>query len=356
MDKLTNARQIISEIDEKIAKLFEKRMKEMRIVSEYKKEHGLSILDKDREEYLLQTNASYIKDEEIREYYISFQKSLMDISRCFQHKILEGVNVSYSGIEGSYAYIAAKKIFPYGNKISCKSFKEAYEEVENGKCDCAVLPIENSNAGEVGQVIDLIFNGSLYINGIYSYPIHHNLVALHETKIENIKKVISHQQAIEQCAPFIKNYNFEIQTYSNTARAAKFVSMSGDKTIAAIASKDVAKIYGLDIIKENINESDINITRFAVFSRTMHKSNANHSIIVFDIPNQAGTLAKAVGVISNYGYNMRCLKSRATKKNIWSYYFYVEIESNLQNENGRCMINKLLSFCRKVKFVGTFND
>lgn len=356
MDKLTEARQTIGRIDEQIANLFEERMNAVRLVAEHKKENGIPVFDNAREEFLIKKNSKYIQDEELREYYVSYQKASMDISKRFQRKILNGMNIAFSGVEGAYAYIASNRIFPDGNKMSYKDFKAAYEAVENGECECAVLPIENSNAGEVGQVIDLIFNGSLYCNGVYSLAIHHNLMAVPGTKLENIRKVISHQQAIDQCSPFIRKYNLETQTYPNTARAAQFVSMENDSTIAAIASRETAKLYNLEILKENINESDVNTTRFAVFSRSMHTSDATHSIIVFDVPEKAGALAKAVNVIGNHGYNMRCIKSRATKDEMWSYYFYAEIEGNLQSKRGKYMLDELSDCCKTLKFVGTFSE
>lgn len=356
MDKLSQARQTIGEIDEQIAKLFEERMKAVRLVAEHKKENGIPVLDNAREEYLINKNSQYVQDEVLREYFVSYQKASMDISKRYQQRILSGMNIAYSGVEGAYAYIAANRIFPDGNKISYKDFRAAYEAVENGECECAVLPIENSNAGEVGAVLDLIFNGSLYCNGVYSLAIHHNLMAKPGTKIEEIKKVISHQQAIDQCSPFIRRNNFETQTFPNTARAAQFVSLEEDRSIAAIASRETAALYNLEILKENINESNINTTRFAVFSRSMHTSDATHSIIVFAVPEKAGALAKAVNTIGNHGYNMRCIKSRATKDEMWSYYFYAEIEGNLQSKRGKYMLDELSDFCKSLKFIGTFTE
>lgn len=355
-DKLTEAREIIGQTDKEIAALFEKRMEAVRLVAEHKKENGLPVFDLAREEFLIKKNLAYIEDEEIKEYYTSFQKSTMEISKRYQRRILEGMNVAYSGVEGAYAHIAASKIFPDSNKMSYKDFKAAYEAVENGECDCAVLPIENSNAGEVGQVIDLIFSGSLYVNAVYELSVHHNLVALPGTKIEDIKKVISHEQALEQCTPFIRSNDFSSQTCANTARAAQLVSKSGDPTLAAIASRETAELFGLEILKENINESEDNTTRFAVFSRSMHKSENNHSIVVFVVPEKAGALAKAINIIGNHGFNMHSIKSRAMKDHAWAYYFYVEIEGNLQGKRGKYMLDELSDFCDSLKFIGTYNS
>ncbi|MCM1393065.1 MAG: chorismate mutase, partial [Ruminococcus sp.] len=339
MDKLSQAREIINETDKEIAKLFEKRMNAVKLVAEHKKEHGLPIFNGAREDELVRKTAEYIDDEEIRGYFVNFQRNTMDISKRYQQKILKGMNIAYSGVEGAYAYIAACKVFPDGNKISYKDFKSAYEAVENGDCDCAVIPIENSNAGEVGQVIDLIFSGSLYVNDVYSLAIHHNLVALPGTKAEDIKQVISHQQALDQCVPFIRSMDYQTKSCANTARAAQYVSQSGDPTIAAIASKETAELYGLEIIRENINESDVNTTRFAVFSRSMNKSDNDHSIIVFTVPDESGSLAKAINTIGNHGFSMRCIKSRAMKELMWNYYFYVEISGNLQCKRGMYMLD-----------------
>ena len=357
MDSLSEARKTISEIDEQTAKLFEKRMEAVKAVAEYKKEHGIPIEDREREDALICKNSALIDDEEVREYFVSFQRSTMDISKRYQHRLLEGMKVAYSGVEGAYAYIAAKKVFRDAEKISFRDFAGAYNAVVNGECDCAVLPIENSNAGEVGAVLDLMFGGSLFVNAVYSMAIYHNLIALPGARIEDIKRVISHQQALDQCDAFIRKYGFETQSFPNTARAAQFVAGGDDKTVAAIASRDTAKLYGLDILREHINESDYNTTRFAVFSRSMHQSKeASHSVIIFSVPEKAGALAKAVNVIGNHGYNMRCIKSRATKGEMWTYYFYAEIEGNLQSKRGKYMLDELSDCTKTLKFVGTFSE
>ena len=175
MEKLLKAREIINETDKAIAELFEKRMEAARLVAEYKKERGLPVFDASRENTVVKSNLQYINDEEIKEFYVPFLKETMNISKRFQHRILEGLNVAYSGVEGAFAHIAAGRIFPDGNRISYPDFKAADEAVEKGECDCAVLPIENSRAGEVGNVIDLLFSGSLYVNGVYSLDIRHFL-------------------------------------------------------------------------------------------------------------------------------------------------------------------------------------
>ncbi len=356
MDKLNKAREIIGETDKEIAALFEKRMAAVREVAEYKKERGLPVFDGAREDFLINKNLEYIENEEIKDFYVSFMKGTMDISKRYQHRILEGANVAYSGVEGAFAHIAAGRIFPDGKRISYPDFKAAYEAVEKGECDCAVLPIENSRAGEVGQVIDLIFSGSLYVNGLYSLDIRHNLIGTPEATEKDIVKVISHQQALDQCASYIRNQGYKSESCENTARAAKLVADTSDKTLAAIASRETAELYGLKVIRENINEASDNTTRFVVLSRTLCTEKRDHSIIVFTVPDKAGALAHAINVIGHHGYSMRSIKSRAMKDLIWTYYFYVEIEGDLQTRRGRYMLDELSDCCDRLKMIGTYKD
>ena len=356
MDKLNKAREIIGEADKEIAALFEKRMAAVKEVAEYKKERGLPVFDGAREDFLINKNLEYIENEDIKDFYVSFMKSTMNISKSYQHRILEGANVAYSGVEGAFAHIAAGRIFPDGNRISYPDFRAASKAAEKGECDCAVLPIENSRAGEVGQVIDLIFSGSLYVNGIYSLDIRHNLIGLSGATEKDVVKVISHQQALDQCASYIRNQCYKPEACENTARAAKLVADKGDKTVAAIASRETAELYGLKVIRENINEASDNTTRFAVLSRTLCTEKRDHSIIVFTVPDKAGALAHAINVIGHHGYSMRSIKSRAMKDLIWTYYFYVEIEGDLQSRRGRYMLDELSDCCDCLRMIGTYKD
>lgn len=356
MEKLLKAREIINETDKEIASLFEKRMDAVRLIAEYKQERGIPVFDAGREAEVVKTNLQYIENEEIKEFYVPFLKETMEISKRFQHRILEGMNIAYSGVEGAFAHIAAGRIFPDGNRISYPDFRAAYEAVEKGECDCAVLPIENSRAGEVGQVIDLLFSGSLYVNGMYSLDIRHNLIGLSGATEADIKKVISHQQALQQCASYIKAQGYYAESFENTARAAQYVADKGDITLAAIASSETAELYGLSVIRENINEASDNTTKFIVVSRTLATEKRDNSIITFTVPDEAGALAHAINVIGHHGYSMRSIKSRAMKDLMWSYYFYVELGGDLQSRSGKYMLDELSDCCDKLKMIGTFKD
>ena len=354
-NKLNEARKIINRVDSQMAELFVERMRAAETIFEYKKEFGLPIYDAERENAVIENNAALIEDDVIKAYYIDYIKNLMSVSRAYQYRLQNGLKVAYSGVEGAFAHIAAGRIFPDSNRISHRDFKSAYDSVVRGECDVAVLPIENSYAGEVGQTIDLIFSGNLFINGIYELEIHQNLLGVNGSNVDDIKKVISHPQALGQCHDYIKLRGFEVEEANNTAVAAKAVAEMNDKSFGAIASVETAEIYGLKILEANINKSGENTTRFAVLSKVKAESpSLTSSVLMFTVKNEAGSLANAISIIGKYGYNMTALRSRPLKKHSWQYYFYIEVDGTINVEEGQKMIAELNGVCDRLKIAGTF--
>ena len=268
--------------------------------------------------------------------------------------------IAYSGIEGAFAHIASGKIFPGEDLVAFPNFKAAYEAVENGACDYAVIPIENSYAGEVGQVMDMVFEGELHIRGIYSLPVTQNLLGVKGANKSDIKQVVSHQQALEQCAIYLEEHGYEPVTAGNTARAAKMVADKGDKSLAAIASVETAEIYGLDIIEKNINESSNNTTKFAVMERGFSevistKDKTDVYALMFTVPNTPGALSQILTTLGVFGYNMRVIRSRPLKGRRWKYYFYTEAEGDASSI-GSAMIQGLERNCEMVKVLGHYTE
>ena len=358
MDKLEQARLRINAIDKQMAELFVQRMEASAQVGQYKLEHGLPVLDTAREADVVRRNACLVEDETLRAYYVNFLQNSMALSRKYQQRIQQGLTVAYSGVEGAFAFIAARKIFPDAVQKSFGDFRTAYDAVVNGDCDCVVLPIENSYAGEVSQVIDLMFQGTLYVNGIYDLEITQNLLGLPGASVADIKTVISHPQALSQCAEYIRDRGFAEKRANNTALAAQYVAEQGDPSIAAIASLDTAALYGLTVLEKNINESSTNTTRFAVLSRVENRAetveHGRQSILVFTVKHEAGALAKAINIIGDHGFNMRTLRSRPMKELLWQYYFYVEVEGNAHSPSGKQMMQELSAYCDHLRIVGTF--
>lgn len=356
MNELNEARIEINQVDKEMAELFKRRMNAVKKVAHYKQERGLPVLDEAREAEVIQRNAELFEDDELRDYYVSFIKSNMKISRRFQKRLIAGIKVAYSGVPGAFANIAAEKIFPNCNAVNYPDFSSAYNAVVKGDCECVVLPIENSYNGDVGQVTDLTFFGDLYINGVYEIDIVQNLLAKPGTRLSEIKEVISHPQALGQCAEYIKKHGFKATECVNTAVAAKLVSDSERMDLAAIASQEAAEKYDVEKIDSNINESNKNTTRFAVFSRTANRGSENDSrfIMLFTVKNEVGSLSKAVSIIGDNGFNMQAIKSRPTKELVWDYYFYVECEGEINSPTGEKMISELNSICSNLKIAGSF--
>lgn len=356
MTDLEKARQQINNIDKEMARLFCERMNAVKKVAEYKKLHGLQVFDTVREAEVIKRNSEMFEDESLKSYYVNFLQSNIDISKNYQHRLLEGMRVAFSGVSGAFANIAANKVFPDAVAVPCSDFKSAYNSVVDGECDCVILPIENSYNGDVGQVMDLAFFGPLYINGIYDIGIVQNLLVNKGASLEDIKTVISHPQALGQCASFIKKHGFKTEEAVNTAVAAKMVAESNRNDIAAIASDEAAAQFGLLKIESHINESNSNTTRFAVFSRTAKTPSAadNHFIMLFTVTNEAGSLGKAISIIGDNGFNLKALKSRPTKELVWSYYFYAEGEGNINSAEGKKMLEELKTKCSEIKVIGCF--
>ncbi|MBE6538969.1 MAG: chorismate mutase [Ruminococcaceae bacterium] len=358
MNELEKAREIINRVDTEMARLFEERMRVSEMVAHYKKENGLPILDSGREDEIIKKGSARIEDITLREYYVNFLKDTMSISKKYQSRLIEGMKIAYCGTEGAFAHIATRKIFPSGISVAYPDFGSAYKAVESGECDAAVLPVENSYNGEVGQVTDLLFSGSLYVNSMLELAVSHDLLGLPDAELSDIKDVVSHPQALGQCAEYIRNASFATHEFTNTALAAKHVAEKGDKTFAAIASEEAAEIFGLKVLARNINASRSNTTRFAILSRSENIPTSNkmdvYSAVLFTVKHEAGSLAKALDIIGAYGFNMRTLRSRPMKELLWQYYFYIEIEGNVHTEEGKEMLRGLEACCDKLKVAGTF--
>ncbi len=358
MDSLDRAREEIRAADREMAALFRKRMQAVREIAAYKKEHGIPVYDGQQEKRVVERNLSLVPDPELRGYYLQFLEDTMAVSKRYQRDLNEGIRVAYSGIEGAFAHTAARRLFPEGKPVPFASFDAAYGAVVSGDCACAVLPIENSYAGEVGQVMDLMFRGSLYVNGVYDLTVSQNLLGRPEAVLSGIRKVISHPQALGQCAEYIRRHGFEEIICYNTAEAARQVAEGTDPSLAAIAAAETAEIYGLRILEKDINESRFNTTRFAVFSRVetydAQDRDAGTFLMMFTVGHVAGALARAVNVIGKYGFNMRILRSRPMKDLPWQYYFYAEAEGDERSENGRKMLEELAGQCEMLKVVGRY--
>ena len=360
MSELDQIREKINHIDEELAHLFEKRMEMSAQVAAFKKDRGLSVRDAERERELIERSAGYISNEAVGSYYTQFLRDVIGLSCAYQGRLMEGMQVAYCGAEGAYAYIAARRMFPEARLVSYPDFVAAYRAVERGEADSVVLPLENSYAGEVGTVMDLLFSGELFINQVLDLDISHSLLGVESATVDTVKTVVSHPQALHQCDDYIRRHGFNTESYSNTALAAEWVRQANDITLGAIASEEAAEIFGLRVLDRDINTAKNNTTRFAALSRTQNqlknkgKREDENFVLVFTVQNDAGSLAQTLNIIGAHGYNMRTLRSRPMKNLSWKYFFYVEAEGSINTTDGREMLQELSATCAKLRLVGSY--
>ena len=354
---IAEARKNIDRIDREMAELFAERMRAAAVVAAYKEEHGLPVEDKAREAEMIARNTERLPPA-YRPYYRNFLVGTITESKRYQRLLVSGLRVAYSGVEGAFAHVATMRIFGEpGEKVACPDFATAYRSVESGACHCAVLPIENSYAGDVGQVMDLAWRGSLTISGIYDLPLSQCLLAKPGVTLAEVREVVSHPQALAQCQPYLRRQGWIQTTAVNTAVAARTVAAGERREVAVIAARETADLYGLQVLENDINEQKSNTTRFAVFSTAACeiKPSDNHFVLLFSCKNQPGALGDAISVISRHDYNLKCLKSHPTGVENWAYYFYAEGEGNLGTEAGQTMRRELERVCNSVRVLGSFS-
>ncbi len=270
----------------------------------------------------------------------------------------EKLRVAYSGTEGAFAWIAAKRLFPQSELVAYPDFPAAYSAASSGECARAVLPIENSFAGDVGQVMDLLFFGSLYVAAVCDLPVRHDLLAVRGAALEDVKTVLSHPQALWQCASFIRSHGLLEREALNTALAARAVAEAGDKSAAALASAEAAELYGLEPLLTSVQDSKDNVTRFVVLKReeAVDRAECGQFILMLTTKNEAGALAGVLTELGNGGFNLRAIKSRPTKALKWQYYFYLEGEGDIFSESGQRTLKRLSEKCMSVRLAGSFQN
>lgn len=266
--------------------------------------------------------------------------------------------VGYQGVIGSFSEEATNQYFK--EKINKKSNYDEFEDVlkalNRGEIDYGVLPIENSSTGEVLEVYDLINKYNLYIVGEQIVKVKHNLLGLKGSKLEELEEVYSHPQAFGQCKSFLKEQKYiKFIPYANTAMAGRLVSEAQDITKGAIASKRAAEIYNLKILKEGINNNEENYTRFIILSKTMEIfSECDKVSIVFTTTHTSGALYKVLSHFAYNGLNLLKIQSRPIKHKTWHYFFFVDLEGNLEDATMLVALGKVNKETEYFRILGNY--
>ncbi|MGI6153595.1 MAG: prephenate dehydratase [Christensenellaceae bacterium] len=370
MDELEKLRKQIDETDEKLLGAFVKRLEIAEGVARYKIDRNKPVFDAAREEEVLKKREQMAGDpalaKDVRRLFIL----LMSISRARQQALINRQSeksrrqahsvagaIAFCGIPGAYAHQALTDVFGMdANAMALGSFEEVFSAVADGRAACGVLPIENSHAGSVLRVYDLLDEYPLYITGEYLLKIEHALLAKRGTALSDIRKVYSHEQALSQCAEYLAAHKgWELVPYYNTAAAAKFVAQSEDKSAAAIASRYAGELYGLNVLEDGINTSSENATRFILLSKEMQeKPVAKKASIRFSLEHKAGSLQRALAHFAEYGLNMVKIESRPMPGRSFEYIFYVDFEGKDVSEAVRGALEDAGGVLREPRILGVY--
>ena len=266
--------------------------------------------------------------------------------------------ISFQGVEGAYSHLAVQEFFPNAEAVPCKTFELAIAAAESGDVDYAMIPIENSAAGRVADIHRLLPKSDLHINFEHFQKVEHKLLIHPETEQAQIKKIISHEQALAQCSDKIQHLDYDILIGADTAGSAKYISEQKILDTAAIASSLAAKIYGLKTIDESFANSSNNITRFYVMSKNENKEfNSDQTYIssfLFSVNNTPGSLFKVMGGFATNNVNMIKLESYNYGADFVITQFYCEIEGHTEQKNTKFALDDMYHYCSKVRKLGVF--
>lgn len=268
------------------------------------------------------------------------------------------LKIAYQGVAGAYSNIAAKNLYPESVYVPCETFEEAMNKVQNAEVDFAVIPVENSTAGRVSDVHFLLPKTGLHIVGEYFLPVHHQLLALEGTKLEDIKVAMSHPQALAQSAEFLAKHGIFPEARIDTAKSCEFVLEYQDKSKAAIASELAGEIYGLDVVAKNIETMQNNTTRFLIMSReaVVPEFDGEDFItsFIFKARNIPAALYKALGGFATNGINLTKIESYLEQGTFVSAQFYVEVEAHPEQKGFKNAMEELKFFSDNVHVLGTY--
>ena len=266
--------------------------------------------------------------------------------------------ISFQGVDGAYSQLAVNDFFSGAETLPCKTFEIALNEAELGNVDYAMIPIENSAAGRVADIHRLIPKSNLHINFEHFQKVEHKLLIHPDSKIENIKNILSHEQALAQCSDKIQKLDLNILIGADTAGSAKTISDEKILDTAAIASSLAGKTYGLKVIDENFANSSNNITRFYVMSKNENsefdKKKTYISSFLFSVKNTPGSLFKVMGGFATNNVNMIKLESYNYGADFVITQFYCEIEGHPEQENTKFALDDMYHYCSKVRKLGVF--
>jgi len=377
--KIEKLRDEIDGIDLELIRLFQRRMRIALDIARHKKDNGKPVFDNTRERQLLH-KASGNVEPEFEVYIRVFFSMLMDLSRSYQHTFLadesrlrakieaavertaklfpEKAVVACQGTEGAYAQAACDRLFTTPGIMYFSTFEGVLKAVQNGMCRYGVLPIENSTAGSVNQIYDLMQLHNVNIVRTARIQIMHTLQVKNGTKMSDIKEIYSHEQAVTQCSAFVETLKgVKITLCENTAIAAQQVAESDRTDVAAISSKPCAEQYGLTVLAEGIQNSDANYTRFICISKELEiYPGANRTSLMMVIPHKPGALYRVLVRFYALGINLVKLESRPIQGRSFEFMFYFDVEASIYSPALLQLICELENQVPDFRYLGSYTE
>lgn len=354
MNELEQARKEIDSIDQQMADLYQRRLQCVESVLRYKQEHGLAILDSGREQVVLEKNVKYIQNRDQVPFYEDFMRMVMANSRKYQQHLKSLDVVCYAGVKGAFAHLVCERFFVGNPKLNVSSFEEVFQAVCDKRAQFGVIPFENTNSGLVGEVLDLLREYPVYITGVLDQSIDQCLLGLPDATLKDIETVYSKDQALAQARSFIKELGAMPMAYPNTAMAAQYVASQNDVSKAAIGAKENAELYGLKVLASHIEGSSSNTTRFLVISQTPNESGSRFSVCL-STEHKSGALARIIEIVASHGLNMESIQSRPIKTRPFEYFFFIEMDGDVSQENVKQALDQMASVCTEIKVMGTYD-
>ena len=373
---LLEIRGRLDQIDTQIEKLFEERMRLCSEVAEYKIATGKAVYDAEREKQKIESVQAMAEGEFNKQAVAELFLQMMTLSRRYQYQTIAGrvggpdlgfhkvekletagKRVVFQGLEGAYGHAAALQFFGKDADIHhVRRFEDMMVEIQEGKADFAVLPIENSTAGIVAGVYDLLQEYNNYIIAETYIKVEHALLGLPGTDLDKVTTVYSHPQGLMQCEGFLEQHKDWNQiSQANTAQSAQKVLLEKNPSHVAIASEEAAQVYGLEVLKHKINDLDNNTTRFVIVTNTRKfVKNAKKMSIVFETANEAGTLYNLLSHIIYNGLNMNKIESRPIEGREWEFRFFVDFEGNIDDPRVINALRGIEEESKKIKLLGNY--
>ena len=372
---LLELRNELDGIDKQIVELYEKRMNVCGQVAEYKIETGKRVFDKEREKQKLEAVRALTHNDFNAYGVTELFEQIMAMSRKLQYRLLaehdsvgklsfskvdhfdtSKCRVVFQGAEGAYSQAAMIQYFGEGvNCFHVDTFRDAMLAIDEGSADFAVLPIENSSAGIVSEIYDLLVEFENYIVGEQIIPINHCLIGCAGTKISDIKTVYSHAQSLMQSAHYLQEKGWQQISMKNNAFAAQKVAEDKNPTEAAIASEYAAKVYGLEILEKGVNDLKENSTRFIIITnQKVFSKDASKISLCFEVNHESGALYHALSHLIYNGLNMTKIESRPLEGRNWEYRFFVDFEGNMEDSAVKNALRGLREETRNMKILGNY--